>query len=531
MLPYVIAVDTTASRGPGRKQLATELAAADSTGPGRARAAGRRGAMGMRTGTGGRWRASSLAGPIWAPFGRSIGMAPASPQILCVIIMLGTAAALVLTVVAHEEVLAAEAAVGCANLLIALRWPSAVAMALIPETALSTTFLHRLLPAVGLGVVFALAAAVLFSAGVLRLRRAHRWVLVLSVTVLIAYFLPVVRLQSSSQTRQDLTWILGGLVVLAVSVASPPSARALVRVILLTGAVAAVISLLQQDYVQGRLQGLGLNPNYLAVYLAVPIVISVGLALRRRSPLWLAAGAVCLPALLASRSREGFLAAVAGVAFVIIQGRSRSRQALMILAVAATVMLFPGDLDSIASLGAGGRSAAELSYDNAVRARVALFAVHVVLSNPVRGIGFGQFPAYAAVSSALGIYITTTNEYLLLAAETGLIGLAALVVMLWLAIKDPRHRDMALVRAAVVTCSVSMLFIDSFSNPGLALPFWICLGTLLARGQAPISSPANAGERASPSGKEMLRWQTAEQRSPPEPGSLSVPTGDRSPDS
>jgi hypothetical protein len=487
--------------------------------------------LGMGTGTGRHWRLPSPAVPRRASFARPIGMAPASPQILCVTIALGTAAALVLAVAAHEEVLAAEAAGGCANLLIALRWPSAVAMAFIPETALSTTFLHRLLPVIGLGVVFALAAAVLFSAGLLRLCRAHRWVLVISVTVLIAYFLPAVRLQSSSQTRQDLTWILAGLVVLAVSVASPPSSRALVRVILLTGAVAAVIALVQRDYAQGRLQGLGLNPNYLSVYLAMPIVISIGLALRRRSPLWLVAGAVCLPALLASRSREGFLATVAGAAFVVIQGRSRGQQALMILAVAATVVLWPGDLDSIASLGAGGRSAANLSYDNAVRARVALFAVHVTLSHPLRGIGFGQFPAYAAVSSALGLYITTTDEYLLLAAETGLIGLAALVVMLWLAIKDPRRGDMALVRAAVVTCSVSMLFIDSFSNPGLAVPFWICLGTLLARGQAPISSTANASERASPSGKEMLRWQTAEQRSPPEPGSLSVPTGDRSPDS
>jgi hypothetical protein len=346
--------------------------------------------------------------------------------------------------------------------------------------------------------------------------------------VLVAYLVPAVRLQSGVQTRQNLIWMVGGLVVLAVSMASPPSARALVRVILLTGAVAAVIALVQGDYVEGRLQGLGLNPNYLAVYVAVPIVISVGLVLRRHKPLWLLPGAACLPVLLASRSREGFLAMAAGVAFVIIQGRPRGQKMLIILAVTTIVLLFPGDLGSIASLGAGGRAAAELNYDNLIRARVALFAVHVALSNPVRGIGFGQFPAYAAVSSALGIYITTTNEYLLLAAETGLVTLAALLGLLWLAIRSPRHGDLAVVRAVIVTCAVSMLFIDSFASPALAVPFWICLGTLLAGRPVLADSAANASGPAGLTEKEMPRWPMAERRSPQANGLLSAPTGSRS---
>jgi hypothetical protein len=528
MLPYVIAVDTTASRDRVRKQLATELAAADFSGPGRGRAAVCGGTMGLGTGTGGRWRAWSLAGPRWAPFARPITLSPVSPWLLCVIAAFGTLGALALAAVAREEVLAAEAVGGSLSLLLALRWPSAVAMAFIPESALSITFLHRALPSTVLGVVFVLAATVLFASGSLRIRRAHLWVAVMTVTVLVAYLVPAVRLQSWVQTRQNLIWMVGGLVVLAVSMASPPSARALVRVILLTGAVAAVIALVQGDYVEGRLQGLGLNPNYLAVYVAVPIVISVGLVLRRHKPLWLLPGAACLPVLLASRSREGFLAMAAGVAFVIIQGRPRGQKMLIILAVTTIVLLFPGDLGSIASLGAGGRAAAELNYDNLIRARVALFAVHVALSNPVRGIGFGQFPAYAAVSSALGIYITTTNEYLLLAAETGLVTLAALLGLLWLAIRSPRHGDLAVVRAVIVTCAVSMLFIDSFASPALAVPFWICLGTLLAGRPVLADSAANASGPAGLTEKEMPRWPMAERRSPQANGLLSAPTGSRS---
>ena len=481
----------------------------------------------MGAGIGGRRRTSSLVTPHWASFRRPIGTRPTSPRTLTMITTLGALAALALAARAHQEVLAAGALAGSVILLIALRWPSGVAMALIPVAVACTAFLHSLLPAVVLAAVLALAAVVLFAAGLLRVRLAHLGVAVMAVTILVAYLIPAARLQSTSQTRQVLTWILAGLVVLAVSIASPPSAPALLRVILLTGAIAAVVALVQGEYVEGRLQGLGLNPNYLAVYLAVPIVISVGLALRPHGLLWLSAGATCLPALLASRSREGFLAMVTGIAFVVIQGRTRAQQMLMILAFAAAVVVLPGDLASISSLGAGGRASAELNYDNLLRARVALFAVHVALSHPLLGIGFGQFPAYAAVSSALGLYITTTNEYLLLAAETGAVALAAFLLLLWFAVRGARHGAVALVRAAVVTCAVSMLFIDSFSSPVVAVPFWICLGTLLARGQAPDVPTGNASAYE-PHGKEMTRCLKAEERSPQELGLLSVRTGNRS---
>jgi hypothetical protein len=98
----------------------------------------------------------------------------------------------------------------------------------------------------------------------------------------------------------------------------------------------------------------------------------------------------------------------------------------------------------------------------------------------VRGIGLGQFPAYAQASGGLGFYIATTNEYLLLAAETGLVSLMALLALLWTAIRPARQGDLAIVRAATFASATAMLFIDLFPNPVVAVPFWACLGTLLA---------------------------------------------------
>ena len=242
--------------------------------------------------------------------------------------------------------------------------------------------------------MLAIAAVVLFCVGSLRVRPPHLCVAALGVMVLLGYLFPAEQLATSRQTLPDLISILAGLVVLAVCAAAPPPASALLRLILVTGAIVGVIANIQGDKLEGRLQGFGLNPNYLAVYLAVPIVISIGLTLRHRNPLWLAPGAVCLPALLATQSREGFIAMLTGVAFVVTQGRSRTQKVLIILAAAAALTAFPGHMTDLTSLGAGNRSAVELTNDNLIRTHVALFAVHVALSYPLHGIGLGQFPTY-----------------------------------------------------------------------------------------------------------------------------------------
>ena len=436
-----------------------------------------------------------------APGAWLAGISSAPLRLGYVIIGIGFLGALVLasTVAGHKST-AVGAVASTAVFVIALRRISAVALALIPVMVLSSEPLHSTLPATFLVVVLAVAAIVGFCMGSLRARPAHLWVAVLGVTVLLGYFFPADPLVPARGVLPDLISVLGGLVALTVFISAPPSAGALLRVILVTGTVAGVVASTQGDNLEGRLQGLGLNPNYLGVYLAAPVVISAGLALHRRNPLWLAPGAACLPALLASQSREGFLAMVGGLAFVLIQGLPRVLKVPIILAAALVLVLSPGHLTS---LGAGSRSVTELTSDNIVRVHVALFAVRVALSHPLLGIGLGQFPDYAAASSGFGIYITTTNEYLLLASENGLIALAAFLVMLWLAFRRPCHGDMALVRAVLVTSAVSFLFIDSFESSLVALPFWACLGVLLAH--RPNQCDMEPAPSADASGKEISR--------------------------
>ena len=438
-----------------------------------------------------------IAAPQWPgrmPFAGPSPGRPAASPLRYVILVAGLLALLIFAALLKRKEELAIIALGCSGVLpLALRGVGALALALIPAMVLSATPLHATKPAVIAIGLLALVTLVLFCVGSLRLRSAHRWAAALIAMMLLTCLFPVASLVPGNETQPALIWTLGGLVVLVGCLASHPTTSALLGVILVTGAISGVVASLQRDYVEGRLQGLGLNPNYLAAYLAVPIVISIGLAARRRNPLWLAPGVACLPALLETQSRAGFLAMAAGVAFLVIQGRSQRQKiliALICMVAALAILAFPVHLDEISSLGAGNRSAVELSSDNLVRARVAWFALHTALSHPLLGIGFGQFPGYAAVSSSFGIYVTTTNEYLLLASETGLISLAAFLLLLWPALRGTARGNLAIVRAALVTFTVTVLFLDLFGSPILAMPFWACLGTLLGRGPARPVDPA-----------------------------------------
>ena len=394
----------------------------------------------MRSANRERSRIPALPRPDRMPFaGLSLGD-PGASRPRCVILIAGLLALLAFAaLLKHKEELAVIA-VGCSAVLpLALRRVWVIALALIPAMVLSATPLHATKPALIAIGLLAVVTVVLFSVGSLRVRSPHLWVAALIAVVLLAYLFPAASLLPANVTQPTLFWTLGGLVVAAVCIASPPTTPALLAVILVTGAISGVVASAQHDYVEGRLQGLGLNPNYLAAYLAVPIVISIGLAARHRNLLWLAPGAMCLPALLETKSRAGFLAMAAGAAFLVIQGRSQRQKILIVLVsmIAVLAMLvFPAHLSEITSLGAGNRSAVDLSSDNLVRTQVAWFALHTALGHPLLGIGFGQFPEYAAVSSSFGIYITTTNEYLLLASETGLFALAAFLVLLWPALRN-----------------------------------------------------------------------------------------------
>jgi O-antigen ligase len=232
------------------------------------------------------------------------------------------------------------------------------------------------------------------------------------------------------------------------------------------------------DRADGRLQGFGLNPNYLGAFLALPFVAAIGLAYRHRRPMWLLPAGLCLAGMVATQSRGAFVAGLAGVAIVVMQGR-RIRIQVLIAAIAVVAgAVFPAVIGAAEHLAVGGRQAAELSHDTAVRERVAWFALRVAAEHPFRGIGYGMFPSYA--DSQFGVHIATHNDYLRLAAETGVPALAAFLVLLWLGVKSPAPGDLAVPRAVAGAYAVGLLFANELTNLVVSTPFWLALGCLLA---------------------------------------------------
>lgn len=322
---------------------------------------------------------------------------------------------------------------------------------------------------------------------------AHRWIAVLTVLLLACFLFPAER--SAPTSVVDVLGLLAGLVLLAAVTAFPPPPGGIARVTAVTGSLAGAYVLAAGHHADGRLDGLGLNPNYLGALLVLPLVASAGLTLLTRRAGWLVPAAVCLVAIAATQSRGALVASAAGTAVVLVQGRALVTKALAALLVAGAGAVLPGLFGAAERLGVGGRPAAELSLNTSAREHAARFAADVAITHPLRGIGYGMFPSHAAKSPLLGLYIATHDDYLRLAAESGLMTLAAFVALLWLGVRGRRYGELAVLRAVVIAYAVGLFFANQLANLVVSMPFWLALGCLLA------SPPTTASDPCEESGK------------------------------
>ena len=125
----------------------------------------------------------------------------------------------------------------------------------------------------------------------------------------------------------------------------------------------------------------------------------------------------------------------------------------------------------------------EASYA-ASRAKGLRLAAQAVRSRPLLGIGWEQFPSYAARNSRYGL-LATHNEYARFAAELGLPGLFLLVGALGAgAVAARRHANSAVRLAAIgigVTSATGFAFANALVSPSLSLPLAVTLGWVCRR--------------------------------------------------
>ena len=346
------------------------------------------------------------------------------------------------------------------------------------------------------------------------------------VAILLSYLAatvrPIEKVELSAADRGlliVLSW-LGVLALTASGLSGRPALDRVLRALVVTTGLAAVLGVLQflthQAYVD-RLQipGLSWNSSLTSVYgrngfartagtsthpiefgvlltMVLPIALHLAFAddrsrLRRWWPVVAIAAAIPI-----TLSRSTFLGLAVALAVLLPTWPKRRRRLAYVWVALGTLAVYsalPG------LLGTMGRLFTNVSSDSSAQSRVNSLniALHYWLQHPWTGRGFSTFlPAYRILD----------DQYLGLLVETGVVGVLALVSLLATAIvvatrtrrssSDPVVRSMAsALTATVAVAALACATFDAFGFPQVAAVLFLALGAIaaLSRATAPSVAP------------------------------------------
>jgi O-Antigen ligase len=135
-----------------------------------------------------------------------------------------------------------------------------------------------------------------------------------------------------------------------------------------------------------------------------------------------------------------------------------------------------------------GSDASKLE-DRYVESRLdaARLALRAFRSAPVEGIGWSTFPSYSATRADYG-RLAAHDQYLLIAAELGAIGLAFLALLIAAPVLGARRSPPDSATAAAIGllagAAAGMVFVETLASPHLAIPIALAAATLTARFRA-----------------------------------------------
>jgi O-antigen ligase len=268
-------------------------------------------------------------------------------------------------------------------------------------------------------------------------------------------------------------------------------------IVLLVGTAALAVALLigfasDPQAAQSGTYLPGFNKNASGSFESVGIVIAYALLLRGRgSRLWPAAALMLTTAgSVASESRGAMMGAAAGVVVVsLVMRRGRIAAGLVMIMLAATyfAVIAPGEAAKTSHAGAQSSALA--------RVQLWKFAIHQIEKKPILGTGAGAY------FQPDGQQQDPNNTFLRTWAETGILGLIALVYLLvslgrmvpaWRRCRDP---GIAALAAACAGMFVSLLVhaqVDVSWTRGTGSLMFAALGLLIAleRLVRPAAAPA-----------------------------------------
>lgn len=190
------------------------------------------------------------------------------------------------------------------------------------------------------------------------------------------------------------------------------------------------------------------DPNDLAFVIVCMLPVTAALVFVSRGLLRLAlCGVVALSLLTVTltQSRGGFVTLAIAGPLTLLKARSRSAfltTGLLVAALAFVVVLAPrGYWDRMGTIvGVGNASVDQYSAGGLSTARWEIWkaGLSIVLSNPVFGVGIGNFAIAEGATKLTGRWNAPHNAFLQLGAELGLVGLTFFVFLLYRGVRNCR---------------------------------------------------------------------------------------------
>ncbi len=255
------------------------------------------------------------------------------------------------------------------------------------------------------------------------------------------------------------------------------------------------------------------DPNFYAqilvviVPLAFHFMISEKRLLLRALAAW--SLAVCSLSIIFTFSRGGAIALAVVLAGLILYRRPRPLEVILIAALIIGIFAFLPDqysarLDTIPRIVTGQTDVRE---EVSLRGRLSelLVAWQMFVEHPIIGVGVGNYPAYyQSYSRQIGLDPRTENRephnlFLEVAAETGIIGLAVFLLILyysfrgirqaWLAFRRTGLKDYASLVAVFGIGMLGYLTAALFIHGAYPRYFWLLVGLALALPQVAKDIP------------------------------------------
>lgn len=220
------------------------------------------------------------------------------------------------------------------------------------------------------------------------------------------------------------------------------------------------------------------HPNILAFFLVLALAPTLALALRSRSRerlVMAVCAALIVGGLMVTLSRGAIIGAGASLAIMLALPAFRKVVAGLLVVLVAVVLAGSGSLASNRDVSIVRTRLSSIGAETQTNPRLRIYraAPELIAAHPILGVGEANF-SFESERFGLRDLDGTTFEHahdvlLTVAAETGLIGLAAFVAFLWSmvrtilrALRRPWHDDRAL--ALGVTAALSGLFVNGLTD-------------------------------------------------------------------